>query len=61
MFIEEVCLTDNLMIDGCVHASGKFLVVEKAPANQLFTFLGGFEKCLRAALEMTKVQQKNGK
>ena len=49
MFIEEVDLTDNLMLDGCVHASTQQLVVEQAPAGQLFTYLGGFEKCLQAA------------
>ena len=52
MFIEEVDLRDNLMLDGCTHASSKRLVIEKAPANQLFTYLGGFEKCLIAAKEM---------
>ena len=49
MFIEEVCLTDNLMIDGCVEANTRVLIVEQAPKGQLFTFLGGFEKCLIAA------------
>jgi nucleoside 2-deoxyribosyltransferase len=49
MFIEENNLTDNLMLDGCIYASTKHLVVEEAPANQLFTYMGGFEKCLRAA------------
>lgn len=58
MFIEEVDLTDNLMIDGCIHASTKWLVIGEAPANQLFTYLGGFEKCLRAAQEMIKLQLK---
>ena len=52
MFIEEVDLTDNLMLDGCIHASSKGLVVEQAPASQLFTYLGGFKKCLIAAREM---------
>lgn len=52
MFIEENGLTDNLMLDGCIHASTKRLVIEQAPANQLFTYLGGFEKCLIAAKEM---------
>ncbi len=41
MFIEELDLTDNLMIDGCVQASSGFLVVEEAPDDQLFTYLGG--------------------
>ncbi len=53
MFIEEVDLVDNLMIDGCIHASSKQLVIEEAPADQLFTYLGGFEKCLKAAQEAT--------
>jgi len=49
MFIEESGLVDNLMIDGCINANSKFLVVEAAPAGQLFTYLGSFEKCLVAA------------
>lgn len=48
MFIEEVELTDNLMIDGCIHANDCRLVVEQAPKDQVFTYLGGFEKCLQA-------------
>jgi hypothetical protein len=52
MFIEEFDLTDNLMLDGCIHASSNWLVIEKTPANQLFTYLGGFKKCLIAAKEM---------
>jgi nucleoside 2-deoxyribosyltransferase len=55
MFIEEVDLTDNLMLDGCIHTSSKRLVVEEAPADQLFTYLVGFEKCLKHAQEMIKV------
>jgi nucleoside 2-deoxyribosyltransferase len=53
MFIEEVDLTDNLMIDGCVNASSRLLVVEEAPADQLFTYFVGFEKCLKAAAQET--------
>jgi nucleoside 2-deoxyribosyltransferase len=48
MFVEEVDLTDNLMIDGCIHANTRLLVVEAAPEGQLFTFLEGFKKCLNA-------------
>jgi nucleoside 2-deoxyribosyltransferase len=55
MFIEEMDLTDNLMLDGCIHTSSKWLVVEEAPTDQLFTYLGGFEKCLKHAQEMIKV------
>jgi nucleoside 2-deoxyribosyltransferase len=54
MFIEENDLVDNLMLDGCIHASSKYLVVEEAPSDQVFTFLGGFEKCLMAAQLMIK-------
>lgn len=57
MFIEENCLTDNLMVDGCINANSKALVVEDAPTDQLFTHLGGFKKCLKAAQEMTKHNQ----
>ncbi len=52
MFVEEVELTDNLMIDGCIHANTRLLVVEAAPEGQLFTFLDGFQKCLEAAKEL---------
>lgn len=58
MFIEENELTDNLMLDGCIHASTVGVVVEAAPATQLFTHLGGFEKCLKRAQELTKTQRK---
>ncbi len=54
MFIEEVDLTDNLMLDGCIHASTKCLVIEEAPADKLFTYLGSFEKCLKLAQESAK-------
>ena len=54
MFIEENDLVDNLMIDGCLNANIKTLVVEAAPIGQLFTYLGGFEKCLAAAQKMVK-------
>lgn len=47
MFIEEVELTDNLMVDGCIYANGKLLEVEEAPAGELFTYLGGFELLLK--------------
>jgi nucleoside 2-deoxyribosyltransferase len=57
MLIEEMELTDNLMLDGCVHASSNCLVVEQAPAEQMFTFLGGFEKCLRIAQKSYKTKQ----
>lgn len=58
MFIEEMELTDNLMIDGCIHASSKRLVAKEAPANQLYSYLGGFEECLRAAQEMVDLKSK---
>jgi nucleoside 2-deoxyribosyltransferase len=49
MFVEEVELVDNLMVDGCIHANSGLLVVASAPVGKLFTFLGGFEECLKAA------------
>jgi len=54
MFIEENNLVDNLMIDGCINANSTCLVVEEAPEGQLFTYLGGFEKCLIAAKETSE-------
>jgi nucleoside 2-deoxyribosyltransferase len=54
MFIEENNLTDNLMIDGCINTNSKVLVVEKTPGDRLFTYLGGFEKCLKAAKELSE-------
>lgn len=47
MFVEQHGLVDNLMLDGAVYASGGVLVVEQAPEGELFTYLGGFEKCLQ--------------
>jgi len=52
MFIEENELMDNLMLDGCIYASTGGLVVAEALPNELFTFLGGFEKCLKMAAEV---------
>lgn len=52
MLIEENELVDNLMLDGCVHGSSRQIIVEEAPSNKLFTYLGGFEKCIKAAEEM---------
>jgi nucleoside 2-deoxyribosyltransferase len=54
MFVEENGLVDNLMIDGCINANSGVLVVERAPAGELFSYLGGFEKCLIAAQNKTK-------
>ncbi len=52
MFVEENDLADNLMIDGCLNANSKILVVEQAPKGQSYTYLGGFEKCLQAAKQI---------
>ncbi len=59
MFIEENGLIDNLMLEGCIHASTKRLVIEEAPVNQLYTYLGGFENCLRIAQEIISRESKN--
>jgi nucleoside 2-deoxyribosyltransferase len=53
MFVEEVELIDNLMVDGCINANSGLLVVSSAPVGELFTFLGGFEECLKAAKKLT--------
>jgi nucleoside 2-deoxyribosyltransferase len=53
MFVEENGLVDNLMIDGCINANSGVLVVEQAPAEELFSFFGSFEKCLIAAQKLT--------
>jgi hypothetical protein len=45
------------MVDGCINANSKILVVEEAPEEQMFTYLGGFEKCLKTAKEMTNDNQ----
>jgi nucleoside 2-deoxyribosyltransferase len=52
MFIEENGLVDNLMVDGCINANTKIMVVQDVPVGEVFTFLGGFEKCLAAAQKM---------
>ena len=49
MAVEEWGLMDNLMLEGGVYASGGKLVVDDAPAGEEFTYLGGFEKCVRLA------------
>jgi nucleoside 2-deoxyribosyltransferase len=54
MFIEENGLVDNLMIDGCINANSRQLVVGEAPEGERFTFLGGFERCLVAAKKLTE-------
>jgi nucleoside 2-deoxyribosyltransferase len=53
MFVEENGLVDNLMIDGCINANSGVLVVEQAPSGELFSYLGGFEKCLAATQKLT--------
>jgi len=37
------------MVGGCIHANSGLLVAVDAPDGELFTFLGGFEECLKAA------------
>ncbi|MCL2476585.1 nucleoside 2-deoxyribosyltransferase [Candidatus Bathycorpusculum sp.] len=46
MAIEQWGFIDNLMLDGGVLNSGGFLIVDDAPIDQRFTYLGAFEKCL---------------
>jgi nucleoside 2-deoxyribosyltransferase len=49
MTVEEWDLTDNLMLEGGIRASGGELVLVSAPEDALFTYLDGFEKCARLA------------
>jgi nucleoside 2-deoxyribosyltransferase len=49
MVIEENELVDNLMLDGCVNLSTGAIVVEGVRPSQRFSYLGGFEKCLKLA------------
>jgi nucleoside 2-deoxyribosyltransferase len=58
MFIEELGLADNLMLDGCINASTQGLVVEETPSDQLFTSLTGFEKSLQAAQKWHRLNTK---
>ena len=58
MFIEENGLTDNLMIDGCIYANSKFIATVDAPKEQMYTYLGGFERCLVAAKKFTVNKEK---
>jgi nucleoside 2-deoxyribosyltransferase len=52
MSIEEFGMVDNLMIQGCVNGSGGKLIIEEAPKDERFTYLIGFEQCLRYAREI---------
>jgi nucleoside 2-deoxyribosyltransferase len=47
MAVEEWGLYDNLMLDGCIEASGGTLVIVDAPPDQKYTYLAGFDQCLR--------------
>jgi nucleoside 2-deoxyribosyltransferase len=57
MFIEENELVDNLMVDGCIQSNSGVLVVDQAPAGELFTYLEGFEKCLIQAQKLATKKQ----
>jgi len=52
MIVENWDLMDNLMIEGCIQSSNGVLVIEDASPDQMFTFLGGFEKCLLEARKL---------
>lgn len=51
MAVEAWDLMDNLMLEGGIRASGGDLVVVNSPEDELFTYLGGFEKCVRLVSE----------
>jgi nucleoside 2-deoxyribosyltransferase len=59
MVIEQWGLVDNLMLDGSINSSGGILVKESVPEEDLFTYLGGFEKCLQYANKVMFVQKKH--
>ncbi len=46
MFIEENCLVDNLMIDGCINANSKLLIVEDAPQTSFSHIQLGLKNAL---------------
>lgn len=48
MALESFGLTDNLMLDGSIHACGGELICGEVPAGEMFTSLVVFEKCVAA-------------
>ncbi len=47
--VEDFKLTDNLMLDGAVHATGGRIIRVAAPPRERFTFLDAFVRCVRQA------------
>lgn len=49
MEIDSLSTTDNLMMDGCIARSTGILIVGNVPASEMFSALGPFDECARAA------------
>lgn len=58
MVVEEWGLVDNVMLDGSIYSSEGILALENAPEEELFTYLGGFERCLQYAEKIMLVPKK---
>ena len=55
MLIEDLDLTDNLMIDGAIYASSKtWVVVPRETKKDYYSDLWGFEECLMLARKVFK-------
>lgn len=48
MMVEDTGMTDNLMIDGAILASGGKIITCEVPKKELYTNLEAFVKCLKA-------------
>lgn len=52
MSLEDFSMTDNLMLDGAVLASGFRIFTQATPPETRFADLAAFEKCVSAAAEL---------
>ena len=49
MEVDSLSTTDNLMMDGCIARSTGILITGDVPGAEMFSNLGPFEQCVRAA------------
>jgi len=54
MSIEEWGLTDNLMLDGSVRSHGGELIIGAVPADELYTNLDNFQRCVERAMALMR-------
>ncbi|MBN1143302.1 MAG: nucleoside 2-deoxyribosyltransferase [Bacteroidales bacterium] len=54
MKLEDFEMTDNLMIDGGILASGGIIITREVPKKELYTNLEAFEECLKAVKKLKK-------